>query len=131
MEEYEMKPKKGDEITAIFQGRVNKHVYMLRVSKAGRKYVHGMTLWINPDGDIREGHECKINLEESTIYMGLRKDLQELEYQYRDDYQSWKNQKKTRQNELEYELKNYVWDGLKEWEAKNPMPKPPEFPSPN
>lgn len=125
-----MKPKVGDEITAIFPGRVKHHVYMLRVVKTGRKYIHGMTLWINPEGDIREGHEAKINLEESTLYMGLRKDLQTLEYNYREDYKNWQNAKKEKKSDLEYELKNYVWDGLKGWEKENPMPQPPEFPSP-
>ena len=123
-----MRFKPGDEITAVYQGRVNRHVLLLKVVKVGRKYLHGLTQFVEPDGQIRDGHEVRVNLEESTVYPGLRHDLRASEFRYRDEYRSWQLRKQKRQNDIEYELRELCRERLGEWEAEHPMPRPPDFP---
>jgi len=123
-----MRPKPGDAVTAVYQGRVNRHVLLLKVVKVGRKYLHGLTQFVEPDGQIRDGHEVKVNLEESTIYPGLRHDLRASELKYRDDYRQWQLQKRKHQEDIMWEFRNFVRERLDEWEADHPMPQPSEFP---
>ena len=114
----------------MYRGRVNRHVLLLKVIKVGRKYIHGITLWVEPDGNIKEGHEIKVNLEESTIYPELRHDLRASEFKYRDDYRQWQLQKRKQQEAIEWEFRNFVREKLDEWEVDHPMPQPPAFPAP-
>lgn len=125
-----MKFKPGDEVTAIFRHNTGRSVLLLEVKKVGRKYLHGLTLYKTPIGTISNGHEVKINIEESTIYKGLRHDLRDAEFQYRNDYRSWQQQRQEKISDFNYELRNFVNERTEEWEQENPMPQPPEFPAP-
>lgn len=125
-----MKFKPDDEITAVYHRRGGRSVLFLKVTKVGRKYLHGITLSVTHEGTVREGHETNVDIEESAIYPGLRIDLQDAEFKYRDNYRQWQQQKQSRKDEIKRDLWDYMRDRLDEWEADNPMPQPPEFPAP-
>lgn len=125
-----MKFKPGDEVTAVYYNLGTRYVHLLKITKVGRKYIYGTTIWVDPDGTTRDGHPTKVNLEESVIYRGLRHDLDAAEDQYRKDYQQWQQQKKSQRQDFEWELKTLVQDKVDAWEVDNPMPHPPEFPAP-
>ena len=123
--------KQGDEVTAVYSGVASRVVSLMRVTKVGSKYLYGITLWVEPDGFIRDGHPTQANLETSVIYPGLRHDLRDAEFKYRKDYRQWKNRKQKKREDAQYELRSLVQDKVDEWETENPMPQPPEFPQPD
>lgn len=120
----------GDEITAVYPHLGGRSVLLMRVNKVGRKYLHGITLSRNPDGTIREGHPHRINIENSTIYPRLRHDLRDAEFEYRLAVLKWKRQKQSRKDEIARDFWDYVRGRMDKWEVYNPMPQPPEFPTP-
>jgi len=125
-----MKFRPGDEVTAVYNLQPDRYVLLLRVTRVGRKYLHGVTLWVDQGGAIREGHETKVPLKESIIYSGLRTDLREAEHQYRKTRQQWNNQREKVRRDAEWELRGLVQDALDMWEAENPAPRRTEFPAP-
>ena len=122
--------KPGDELTAVYSGVTSRIVSLIRVTKVGRKYLHGITLWVEPDGTIRDGHPTQVNLENSIIYPGIHNDLRAAEYKYREDYRQWKQQKQKQREDAQRELRTLVQDKVDAWETDNPQPQPQEFPPP-
>ena len=120
----------GDEITAIYQVKGVTYIRLLRVTKVGRKYIHGTTLFPDYDDHLREGHPTTVNIETSIIHWGLRLDLVQAEHQYRKDYQGWQNQREEQRSNITWELRKMVQNRLDDWEADNPQPKPPEIQAP-
>lgn len=128
-----MKFKPGNEVTAVYhhphQRPMGRHVLLLKVTKVGRKYLHGITLYVNSEGIVREGHNTKVNIKESVIYPELRLDLRDAEFKYRENYRQWQNRKQSKRNEIKRDFWDYMQKRLGEWEVDNPMPQPPEFPT--
>lgn len=122
--------KPGDNITAVYRSNANRHVIPMRVMKVGRKYIYGITLYLDVDGQLKRGHQIEVNHEKSTIYPGLRHDLRAAEFGYRDDYRKWQHKKQGKRRDFNYELRTLVNSRLGEWEQEHPMPEPPEFPAP-
>ena len=120
----------GDAITAVYPHLGGRSVMLMRVDKVGRKYLHGITLSRSPNGAIREGHPHRINIEDSTIYPGLRHELRDAEYKHRLAVQQWQRRKQSRKDEVARDFWDYVRGRMDKWEAVHPVPPPPEFPAP-
>lgn len=128
-----MKFTPGDEVTAVYQLQhqrpMERHVLPLKITETGRKYLHGITLHFDREGIKSEGHKTRVNIEESTIYPGLRHDLRAAEFKYRNDYRKWQHDRQEKKNEVNKHLRKILDTRLKEWETNNPMPQPPELPA--
>jgi len=122
--------KPGDKITAVYNSTLKRHVILLRVIKVGRKWLHGVTIFFEPDGQKREGHPMKVDLETSEIYPGLRHDMRAVEFKHQDDYRLWKQARQQRQEDYAWELREFIREKMDLWDLDNPMPERTEFPTP-
>ena len=129
-----MRIKPGDEVTAVYNSLTDRHVLLLKVTKVGRKYIYGTTLWSDPDGAVREGHDTKVDTERSIIYPGLRHDLRAAEFKYQNDYRRWQDRYQEKEKEITRELRDLIRSRLDEWKdewkQENPIPQRPELPTP-
>ena len=121
--------KPGDQVTVVYRSNLpGRHVSLVNVEKVGRKWLHGMTLFVNHAGDLREGHKVKHNMETCSIYPGHRLDIRETEREYLQKYHDWKLSRKTYENDIERELRKEVWAQVDEWDKENPMPQLQDLP---
>ena len=123
--------KPGDRITAITPiSEGIRRVTLLEVTKVGRKYIHGITLYYTPEGDIEKGHQVRMNMMDSVIYPALRRDLWSAEFKHRADYQKWIQEKLKEDRRLNSELQRTLSQKLRQWEEDHPMPRRAELPTP-
>jgi len=118
-----MKFKIDDEVTIVYENRyTGRHVGFDKVTKIGTKYIYTVTLWVEQDGTIREGHPQRYSMNDIIIYPGLRHDLRAIVTKHKEDYRQWQERKKRKHREIEWDLRNLVQERLGEWEQNNPIP---------
>jgi len=118
-----MKPKVGDEITAVYSRLEKRYVLFLKVTKIGRLYIYGMTLYTNQEGTVSNGHEVKLVTKLTTFYPGLRHDLREAELKYRAEDQGWIYQRNEKEKELVWEFRDHLRAQMDAWKLENPRPQ--------
>lgn len=122
--------KVGDQITIKYFSAYKKtSINFLKVTKIGKKYVYGVTLWNSRQDGIREGHPTKYVMNNITVYPGIRQDLRDILDNYEADYRQWQRDRDKREREIDWEIRNLKEERLDIWRNDNPMPELPEIPA--
>ena len=102
-------------------------VVFLEVVKKGRKYLHGITLFVDNEGEIKQGHPTQYEMEKATIYSGIRQDLREKEKEYEASLKTWHNKRRIYDQDVDRELRIVKEGKMDAWRMQNPQPTPPDL----
>ncbi len=119
--------KIGQQITVVYSHLGERVVLLLKVTKVGRKYLHGVTRHIKLDGTLMDGYRTKVDPEKSDIYAGFRFDITDAMLKHREEYEEWERQEHKKKLEYERDFYLHVKKRVAEWVVDNPAPQPPEF----
>lgn len=121
--------KVGDQITIKYLSAYKKtQISFMKITKIGKKYVYGVTLWNTEIDGIREGHPIKYEMNKLVVYPGIRQDLRDILDKYDADYRQWQKDRGKREQEIDWELRDLKEEKMDVWKTHNPMPQIPEFP---
>lgn len=123
--------KTGDTIIVRYVSpRKQTHVAFVKVTKIGRKYLHCVTLFVDNEGKIREGHPRKFDMknEKTAFYMGIRHDLRNTMDNYRKDIVQWHQRRNSQYKEYDWIARRLREEWMDAWRTENPYPQLPIFP---
>lgn len=121
--------KVGDHITVKYLSAYKKtQISFMKITKIGKKYVYGVTLWNTKIDGIKEGHPTKYEINKIVVYPGIRQDLRDLLDKYDADYRQWQKEREKREREIDWEIRNLKEERMDIWRDDNPMPQIPEYP---
>lgn len=99
--------------------------FFLKVTRTGRKYIHGFNIYYEEGKQIERNWENEWNSEKYMIFAGIRHDLKkaydhwrQIESTYEDEYREAQRQASIKAHELERQL-------LDQWEQQKPRPNNP------
>lgn len=103
-------------------------VVILRVTKVGRKYVYGHTIWTDQIDGEKESYDVrKFNLEEYKLYPEKRQDLYDELRQHERNVRKWKDEKEKYYRDVDRELRDKKYkemaERMNEWDKRNPFPQ--------